>query len=61
MIVNFFISPTISLHESALIVSLSSIIAEKANFKEEQFAYLWHKAAKKVSMFIVYLRDPCNC
>jgi hypothetical protein len=33
-----FVSPTITLHESALIVSPSSIIAEKAHFKEEEFA-----------------------
>ena len=57
MIVNFLIFPAITLHESALIVSPSLIIAEKANFKEEEFTYLWHKAAKKVSMLTVYSKD----
>jgi hypothetical protein len=53
----FFISPTFVLHESAPTVSISSIIAETDNFEEEEFATLWHKAAKKVSMFIAYLGD----
>jgi hypothetical protein len=56
-----FILPTLALCESAPTISVSSIIAEIDNFKEGEFAYLWHKAAKKMGMFIVYLGDQCNC
>jgi hypothetical protein len=60
-IVNFFIFPTLALCESALTFSLSSIIAETDNFKEEEFVTYWHKAAKKVSMLTAYSRDRYDC
>jgi len=47
--------------ELALIVSSSSIIAETNYFNEGKFTVSWRKAAKKVSMIIMYLRDQCKC
>jgi hypothetical protein len=38
----------------------TKIIAEADNFKEREFTTFWHKAAKKVSMLILYLGAPCN-
>jgi hypothetical protein len=55
-----FISPTLAFHESALTISVLSIITETDNFEAREFTILWHKAAKKVSMFIVCLGDQCN-
>jgi hypothetical protein len=57
----FFITQTLSLSEYALTVSPSSITTETDSFKEEKFTNFWSKAAKKVSMLVLFLRDQCNC
>jgi len=57
----FFTYPILAFCESSLIVSSSAIIAETNYFNEGKFTVFWRKAAKKVSMIIMYLRDQCNC
>jgi hypothetical protein len=50
----FFTYPILAFCGSALIVSSSAIIAETHYFNEGKFAVFWRKAAKKVSMIIMY-------
>jgi len=60
VIVNFFHISTLAFCKSSLTISEPSIIARTDNFKEGEFTILVPRAAKKVSMLIVYLGGQHN-